>query len=738
MVAVDAAVSLCVSPVCILHPFLPLPRAPLLRHGDARAVAADASASKIDESLMPIAVLLDELKHENVQLRMHATRRLKTIAAALGPERTRCELLPFLMETIDDEDEVLLVLSDELGDFIGAVGGVDHAAALLEPLESLSMVEETCVRDRAVEALRRILATVVAESADRGAALHASHLFPLLRRVATGDWFTSRISACALFACTYRGLPVQRVDLRNECLSLFKQLARDDTPMVRRAAASNLGDLARAVAEVEPALVATELVPIFCELVDDEQDSVRLLVVENAAAVAALIIPGTAPVKAPPSAEGGGSAAGGSSDKLPVAAGSASASGSGADGGGPAAMTDGPGDVAPSASGSATPANQDDDGLPLTPVEPNQQRDDFVLPVVRKFVADKSWRVRYMVADQLSDLCDALGSRATRSDLLPSFLRLLKDGEPEVRTAAAFKVTHIARRVAALEAGPEAADVAGAELLTRDMLPVVRELVRDSSQHVRAALAGNIMGLAPVLGEAATASELLEMILVLLKDDFPDVRLNVIARLDKVSFVMGMVSNELLPAIVELAEDRNWRVRLAIIEHMPLLARQLGADFFDGNTKLGSQCMHWLGDCVYSIREAATTNLRALTEVFGVDWAKQHIVPQVLQQFASSTNYLYRMTALQSFGVLAAVLPAETVEKSFLPVIVERACKDPVPNIRFGAAKTLKQIIPFVRSVEVRDALIRPSLQTLASDGEKDKDVSFFAHQALASMPAAA
>lgn len=28
----------------------------------------------------------------------------------------------------------------------------------------------------------------------------------------------------------------------------------------------------------------------------------------------------------------------------------------------------------------------------------------------------------------------------------------------------------------------------------------------------------------------------------------------------------------LLPAIVELAEDTKWRVRLAIIEYMPLLA----------------------------------------------------------------------------------------------------------------------------------------------------------------------
>ena len=35
------------------------------------------------------------------------------------------------------------------------------------------------------------------------------------------------------------------------------------------------------------------------------------------------------------------------------------------------------------------------------------------------------------------------------------------------------------------------------------------------------------------------------------------------------------MSQNLLPAIVELAEDTKWRVRLAIIEYMPLLAGQL-------------------------------------------------------------------------------------------------------------------------------------------------------------------
>ena len=57
-----------------------------------------------------------------------------------------------------------------------------------------------------------------------------------------------------------------------------------------------------------------------------------------------------------------------------------------------------------------------------------------------------------------------------------------------------------------------------------------------------------------------------------------------------------LLSQSVLPAIVELAEDRNWRVRLAIIEYLPLLASQLGVNFFDD--KLGALCIHWLQDKV--------------------------------------------------------------------------------------------------------------------------------------------
>lgn len=161
-----------------------------------------------------------------------------------------------------------------------------------------------------------------------------------------------------------------------------------------------------------------------------------------------------------------------------------------------------------------------------------------------------------------------------------------------------------------------------------------------------------------------------------LKDECPEVRLNIISNLDCVNEVIGIqqLSQSLLPAIVELAEDSKWRVRLAIIEYMPLLAGkprfvfttnliarnvmpsnfsllrtgQLGVEFFD--EKLNALCMTWLIDHVYAIREAATNNLKKLVEQFGTDWAIQTIIPKVVAM-SRDQNYLRRMTCLFCINV---------------------------------------------------------------------------------------
>ena len=197
---------------------------------------------------------------------------------------------------------------------------------------------------------------------------------------------------------------------------------------------------------------------------------------------------------------------------------------------------------------------------PLALVLPREQVVAAVLPVMQQFAGDKSWRVRYNVAQQVPwlpwlwgwlplvcccleqcswscwsclplrslvvvwliscvacgfsawdgasctdlvlptplpqvpALAAVLGSEATRTELLPPFVRLLRDGEAEVRAAAAGRIAAVCQLLP-----PD--DVAAA------VVPAVRELAGDVSQYVRAALAGTVMELAPLLGKVGSCSD---------------------------------------------------------------------------------------------------------------------------------------------------------------------------------------------------------------------------------------
>ncbi|KAK2093299.1 Serine/threonine-protein phosphatase 2A regulatory subunit A alpha isoform [Saguinus oedipus] len=135
-----------------------------------------------DDSLYPSVVLIDELCNEDVQLQLNSIKKLSTITLALGVERTRSELLPFLTDTIYDEDEVLLTLAKQLGTFTTLV--------------SLATVEETVVWDKAVESLR-------ATSHEHSPSDLEVHFMPLVKQLAGGDRFTSQTLACGLFSVCY-------------------------------------------------------------------------------------------------------------------------------------------------------------------------------------------------------------------------------------------------------------------------------------------------------------------------------------------------------------------------------------------------------------------------------------------------------------------------------------------------------------------------------------------------------
>lgn len=144
---------------------------------------------------------------------------------------------------------------------------------ILVVLESLAAVEETLVREKAAESITKVCDSLVESQIQE-------YYLPLLKRLSTGEWFTSRTSATALYAAAY---PKASTAIKEEMRKMFTHLCTDDTPMVRRAAAKELGPFSKTLAHD---VLLSELLPAFRKLASDDQDSVRLLTVDALIAIA--------------------------------------------------------------------------------------------------------------------------------------------------------------------------------------------------------------------------------------------------------------------------------------------------------------------------------------------------------------------------------------------------------------------------------------------------------------------
>lgn len=96
----------------------------------------------------------------------------------------------------------------------------------------------------------------------------------LVFRLSKADWFTAKISATGLYSVPYLR---SNADCQTKLRQHFAQLVHDDTPMVRRQAATNLAKFVRGM---PPNIVIEQMIPLFQHLANDDQDSVRLLTVE--------------------------------------------------------------------------------------------------------------------------------------------------------------------------------------------------------------------------------------------------------------------------------------------------------------------------------------------------------------------------------------------------------------------------------------------------------------------------
>lgn len=504
------------------------------------------------EDIAPIAILMDELRSEDVQLRLNAIHSIPTIALALGPDRAREELVPFLQDSVDDEDEVLLALAEELGTFEDYIGGKEYAHVLLGALENLSAVEETLVRDKAAESITKI-ATVLSPSQLE------EYYIPLLKRLSHGEWFTSRTSSAALYSAVYANVsPAIQEELRKG----FAALGSDDTPMVRRAAAKWLGPLLKHFSTPH---ILTDGLPIYRRLQSDDQDSVRLLTVEDLIVIAQRMSP--AEVKEQLLKQIRHSIGDKSWRVRYMAANHFNelAEAVGVEivreeliGQFVQLLKDNEAEVRTAAAGQIPGFSK------LLDKEVILAR---IVPCVRDMSQDSSQHVRAALANQISGLAPLLGRETTIEHLLPLFLQLLKDDFPDVRLNVISKLETVNT-------------VIGIELLSENLLPAIVELAEDKSWRVRQAIIEYIPLLAKQLGKPFFDEQLGNLCMSWLGDTVFSIRESATVNLKKLIEVFGLdwAKVAIVPRVMGMGQHPNYLFRMTTVQAITIIAPSLSLE----------------------------------------------------------------------------------------------------------------------------------------------------------------
>lgn len=218
------------------------------------------------EDINVMELLKEEMQTEEIHLKVNAIHRLKIVVMVLGPQETTTVLLPYLEQlTTQEDDEVLFAIAEELGN----IWELHSDKTLYLPLlEKLAKSDETVVREQSARSLI-LISEALSDSEIQNT------FSPLVIRLAQAEWFTGRVSSCSLFFHAYpRSGSQQKERLRKK----FMELCQEDTPMIRRACASKLGQFST---QLDKQHVITELLPIFRQLAQDEQDAIRVLCLES-------------------------------------------------------------------------------------------------------------------------------------------------------------------------------------------------------------------------------------------------------------------------------------------------------------------------------------------------------------------------------------------------------------------------------------------------------------------------
>lgn len=463
-----------------------------------------------------VRTMIENLRSDNVDLRLQSMQGIHFIATALGPQRTREELLLYLTDYLDDSDEHLRVFAAALGTMVAEVGGIAHVESLLTPLELLCSFDEVTVRDEAVRSLKLIADMIYTSSPEPRA---QKDFESVVQRLSKGSP-QCRCSACALIACVYT--PSTSSSTKEHLRNLFARFVTDEEIMVRRSACVALGgDYAKTLTPPE----LTNVVPFLKSFSSDTSDGIRLRAVTSCCTVLILISRTQR------------------SGVLNLIT-----------------------DLASDSSWRVRYMMADSLGLLSGAVSSSPDVEKYVVPVFRNLCQDKEPEVRASAVYNMASVLAACSSTAGKREALLTGTRLVADSVGHVRVSLANAVLRSVAHVPA-------------DLWLPTILPTCTSLLRDSEPDVRLALVSGFSSMGSTKEARELAPKLIPVIVSLASDSQWRLREVVLQQVPYIITSLESSAAEVLDVCVNRLVDRVSTIREAAVQSCCKLVTEKGTSW---------------------------------------------------------------------------------------------------------------------------------------------------------------
>lgn len=570
----------------------------------------------------------EEIRNESAVIKIGAVNKLHLIASALGPQRTVNELLPYVTQVVQEEplcndDEFLYSMAKQYAVLSDYISGNDEL--LILPLEHLAAQEETVIRDQAIQSLCKVI--------EKKPSLAPEHLVPSLHRLATKtDFFTARVSACALLPIAYRHVTdEQKAGLRKA----YTALCADETPMVRRAAAHKMRDFVSVCGKQD---LLADMINVYKQLSqEDTQDTIRVACVHTTLVIAQMF-----------------NAEENRQHTVSVIK-----------------------DAAEDRSWRVRLTVAKHFDQLCSAFGPEIMASHLMQPFIQ-LMKDNEQEVRkeaVRVIESCLQLPNPLTSEQLQTHILPQFQVLRNDLAQSVRAAVAQVLGPVAKAL-------------GRDVTQRQLLEIISELMKDEFHDVRLNIVSHAGLICEVLSVDGYVHSLLHTIQNLIMDNHWRIRQSVVEQVPKLARLFGveMFQSKLEALFLSSLRDSVHSVRQAAIEHLKEIADTFGSQWTVEHLlpKLMEQYTQSAG---YAIR---VTTLHVLPQVSGVmtpDQIVQYVVPLLIKATKDSVpNVRFCACRTIMWMMEKHSLGAQTVNSVIKPALQELE-SDPDIDVQYFAAR---------------------------------------------------